>query len=254
MTIATAPRADSPTTPTAGRLVTGGLLIAGALAVNVAFAGLGAAFDYPAVLDKPAGQVLTTFGDNQMVIGALFLLLAAGAALLAPISIRIGRLHQSRALRASVPIGIAAAGVQVVGLLRWPLLVPGLADTATDPASATAFTTLNLVLGTLIGETLGYALTAAWTVLVVVGLWSPQWMPRSLGAAGIVSAALIVAGVAEPLVPAVGLINFAGYIVWSIWLIAFAIALVRRPTATDQPDDQCDHTDHRGNQLDQCPR
>jgi hypothetical protein len=232
MTIAAATPVSPPPAPTPGRLVTGGLLIAGALAVNVAFAGLGAAFDYPDVLDKPARQVLTTFGDNQVVIGALFMLLAAGAALLAPISIRIGRLCESPALRASVPIGIAAAAVQVIGLLRWPLLVPGLADTAADPATATTFTTLNLVLGTLIGETLGYALTAAWTVLVVVGMRGSRLMPRSLSAAGIASAAMIVVGVAEPLVPAVGLINFAGYIVWSIWLIAFAIALVRRPTAT----------------------
>jgi MFS family permease len=230
MAIAAAP--PSPTTPTPGRLMTGGLLIAGALAVNVAFAGLGAAFDYPDVLDKPAGQVLTTFRDNQILIGALFLLLAAGAALLAPISIRVGRLRDSTALRASVPVGIAAAAVQVIGLLRWPLLVPGLADAAADPASATTFTTLNLVLGTLIGETLGYALTAAWTVLVVAGLWGSEWMPRPLGTAGFASAAMIVVGVAEPLVLGVGLINFAGYIVWSIWLIAFAIALVRRPTAT----------------------
>jgi hypothetical protein len=234
MTVLVAPPAGS-STAIAGRLVTGGLLIAGALVVNVAFVGLGAAFDYPDVLDKPAADVLTTFGNNQIVIGALFLLLAAGAALLAPISIRIGQLGDTPALRASVPIGVAAAVVQVIGLLRWPLLVPGLADAAADPASATTFTTLNLILGTLVGETLGYALTAAWTVLVVVGTLGLRWMPRPLGVVGIIAAAMIVAGVAEPLVPGVGLLNFLGYIVWSIWLIAAGTAILRRPTATRPP-------------------
>ena len=62
----------------------------------------------------------------------------------------------------------------MVGLLRWPLLVPPLAGRAADPATATAaeekFRTLNQILGTTIGETLGYTLTALWTVLVTVGL------------------------------------------------------------------------------------
>jgi len=35
-------------------------------------------------------------------------------------------------MRVAVPVGIAAAVVQVIGLARWPLLVPGF---ATDAAS-----------------------------------------------------------------------------------------------------------------------
>ena len=154
-----------------GRRLTAALLIAGAVVVNLAFLGLGAVFDYPEVLNKPAAEVLATFAGNQVVIGALFLLLATGAGLLAPISVRVARLGGSAALRASVPVGIAAAAVQVIGLLRWPVLVPGLAA-STDPSAAGTFDTLNLVLGTVTGETFGYALTALWTVLVAVGLRS----------------------------------------------------------------------------------
>ena len=39
---------------------------------------------------------------------------------------------------------------------------------------------------------------------------------------------LIAAGTVEPLgVPGAGLANFAGYVVWSGWLIAVAVAVLR---------------------------
>ena len=215
-----------------GRRLTAGLLIAGAAAVNLAFLGLGAVFDYPDVLNKPAADVLATFAANQLVISFWFLLLAAGAGLLAPIAIRVGRLGTSAALRASVPVGVAAAAVQVIGLLRWPVLVPGLAARAGDQGAAETFESANLWLGTVLGESFGYALTAAWTVLVAVGLhravFRGSLTGRVLAVTGMLSAALIAAGIVEPFdVPGAGLANFAGYVVWSGWLIAVAVVILR---------------------------
>jgi hypothetical protein len=210
------------------RVLTAVLLIAGAVTVNVAFVGLGAAFDYPAVLNKEPTEVLGVFHDNQLVIGGWFLLLAAGAGLLAPIAIMVGRLSQDRRLRASVPIGIAAAVVQVVGLLRWPVVVPFLADRAADPEAASTFATLSLVLGTIIGETIGYALTATWTVLVALGL-SGGVLGRVMTGLGLAAAALVATGILEPLgVPGTSLTNFFGYVLWSAWLVALAVIVLRR--------------------------
>ena len=45
---------------------------------------------------------------------------------------------------------------------------------------------------------------------------------------GIVAAALIAVGTVEPFLPIAGLANFVGYIVWSAWLIAFAVLLLVR--------------------------
>jgi len=146
---------------------TAGLLITAAVLANVAFTGLGAVFDYPDVLKQPADDVLASFRDSQGAVTALFLTLALGAALLAPVAVGVGRLSTARPMRWAVPIGIAAAVVQVVGLLRWPLLVPGWATTAAgaDPVAAadarSSFGTANRVLGNGIGETGGYLLTAA---------------------------------------------------------------------------------------------
>ena len=102
--------------------------------------------------------------------------MALSSALFAPIAIGVGRLSDHRAMRIAVPVGIAAAVVQVIGLSRWPLLVPGYAADAAsgDPAVADAamqsFVTAHHILGNLIGETFGYLFTAAWTLLVLRAL------------------------------------------------------------------------------------
>jgi hypothetical protein len=129
--------------------------------------------------------------------------------------------------------------VQVVGLLRWPLLVPGWAATAagSDPDAAAAardsFGTANRVLGNLIGETGGYLLTAAWTGFVLAALGA-AFAGRLFVVLGATSAVLILAGVLSPLdLPVIDLANFAGYVLWSLWLVIFAvILLVRNRTRT----------------------
>ncbi len=216
-------------------------MIAAAVLVNVAFTGLGVVFDYPDVLKRPAADVLASFRAAQGPVSAWFLLLALGAALLAPIAVGVGRLSAAPAMRWAVRGGVAAAVVQVVGLLRWPLLVPGWAATAAgdDPAAAEAargsFATAHRVLGTLVGETGGYLLTAAWTGLVLAALGT-AFAGRSFVALGAVSAALILLGVAAPLgLPlvdpaALDTANFVGYVLWSGWLVVFGtVLLVRGP-------------------------
>ena len=216
------------------------LLILAAVLANVAFTALGSIFNYPDVLDEPAGRVLASFRDHEDAVRAWFSVLALSAALLAPVAIGVGRLSSARPMRAAVWVGIAAAIVQVIGLLRWPILVPGYAADAAsgDPAVAAgardAFRTAGAILGTTIGETLGYLLTATWTVLVVVALGRAfgRWFPVLGGAA----AALVLVGVLSPLdLPVVDTANFLGYVLWSVWLIAFAVAILvreRRVAAT----------------------
>ena len=181
------------------------LLIAAAVGANAAFAGLAMVFDYPDVLDRPAADALDSFHANQPAVPLLFLLLAASAALLAPISIGLAR-------RSTNPR---------------PIVVPFL----TDPA---VFRTLSTVLGTIIGETLGYLCTAAFTLAVVRALPGLAPAVRWLG---ITSAALIATGVLTPLhVPGADLANFGGYLLWSGWLVMLAIVLngARFPALLDR--------------------
>ena len=212
--------------------LTASLLIAAAVLANVAFTALGSVFNYPDVLNEPAAAVLADFRANEAAVASWFTVLALSAALFAPIAIGVRRLSSSRAMRIAVPVGIAAAVVQVAGLLRWPLLVPGYAADAASTnggvaaAARDSFTTASDILGTAIGETLGYALTATWTVLVIVAL-GRRYAGRWFVALGSFSAALVLAGVLSPLgLPVIDTANFIGYVMWSIWLIAFAIVIL----------------------------
>lgn len=198
-------------------------MLAAAL-TNAAFVGLGAVFEYPDVLQQPAAEVLEEFRADEAVIVALFTLLAFAAGLLAPISVLVGRLAGGPLGEWSIRVGVAAAAVQVIGLLRWPLIVPWLAG---RDASG-AFELVNALLGTAVGETFGYLLTAAWTVLVVRAL-GRRIAGRWFETLGLSAAALIAVGVFVPLdVPGADLANFVGYIVLSVWLLAFAALLWRR--------------------------
>ena len=119
------------------RKLTAVLLIAAAVLANVAFTVLGMIFNYPDVLKEPVEDILAAFRASQTAVTVGFAVLALSAALMAPIAIGVGRLSAHRAMRVAVPVGIAAAIVQVIGLSRWPLLVPGFAADATssDPAA-----------------------------------------------------------------------------------------------------------------------
>jgi len=209
-----------------------GLLVAAAVLANLAFAMLGSVFDYPDVLRRPAPEILESYREHQTAVALWFGVLTFSAGLMAPAALAVGRLVRHPAMRIAVPVGIAAAVVQVVGLSRWLLLVPGYAaDAAAGGArgeqALESFRTAHQVLGVAIGETAGYLLTAAWTLLVVAALHDRLAGPW-FSALGGASALAILAGVLSPLdVPGVDQINFGGYVAWSVWLLAFAGALYR---------------------------
>ncbi len=210
------------------------LMVVAVVLANVAFLGLGSVFEYPDILQEDADEILAAFRDDEGTIITLFVLLALSAALLAPIAILLGRIAGNELGRWSIGVGIAAAVVQVVGLSRWPLIVPFLADREdTD-----AFETIHTVLGQVVGETFGYLLTATWTVLIIYAL-GQRLAGRWFTYVGLLAAALIAVGVLVPLdVPGADFANFVGYILWSIWLVAFAVLIWRRSPVADLAAEQ----------------
>ncbi|WP_088320337.1 DUF4386 family protein [Kineosporia sp. R_H_3] len=204
---------------------------AAALLAVAGFTALGSVFEYPQVLQSPTAEILDAFRAQQGAVMAWFGALAVGAALLAPTGILLGRTTGGRTGRWLAGLASAAAAVQVVGLSRWVLLVPGVSADALDPARTAVaharFEQLHLWLGTVVGETVGYALTAAFTALAsatVVRALAPRWM----AGLGLVCAGLIATGVLVPLgVHLASLTNFAGYVGWCLWLLALAVVLWR---------------------------
>ncbi len=202
------------------RKLAAALLVLGAVLANIAFIGLGSVFNYPDILQEPAKEILRQFTINQNAIIFWFGILAIGAGLLAPIAIILGRLGSSRM---AVWIGVLAAAVQVIGLSRWLLIVPGLAQ----KGDVATFQFLNTILGTIIGETFGYLFTGVWTILIIQSLGKiidRKWFSWL----GIISAILIMLGLLIPLgVPGTDTANFIGYILWSVWLVTLGVLIWR---------------------------
>jgi hypothetical protein len=202
-----------------------------AILASAGFAALGSVFNYPKILRSPADDILALYRQHDIAISAWFAVLALSAALLAPASVGLGRLGGARIGKWITATGITAAFVQVTGLSRWVLFVPGISDNALVPARTQdayhRFQVLHTWLGTIIGETIGYALTAVFTVLVVRAVTrasAPRWMTYL----GYAAAALIATGVVIPLgLDIARLTNFAGYVSWCCWLAAMAIVLWR---------------------------
>jgi hypothetical protein len=137
--------------------------------------------------------------------------------------------------------GALAAIVQFLGLIRWPFLVPYLANAHADPNATEArreavdvvFQSFNRYLGVAVGEHLGYALTGAWSILAGAALTQSDALPGWLGIPGIVFGAGLLlcsfefvgrgeregwklAAAATPIV----------YVAWSLWLVATGVGLL----------------------------
>ena len=221
-------------TRTTRRLAAAALAAAALLAI-AGFTALGSVFEYPQVLKEPTADILALYRAHQGAVMAWFLVLMVSAALLAPAGVLLGRLAGGSRGRWIARVGVVAAVVQAIGLSRWVLLVPGISSDATDPSRTAAahhsFELVHTWLGTILGETIGYALTAAFTVLITLAVTraiAPRWMTYL----GYVSAALIATGVVIFFgLEAATLTNFAGYVLWCLWLLAMAAFLWRTPAA-----------------------
>jgi hypothetical protein len=225
-------------TRTTRRLAAAALAAAALLAI-AGFTALGSVFEYPQILKEPTADILALYRAHQGAVMAWFLVLMVSAVLLAPAGILLGRLAGGPRGRWIAGVGVVAAAVQAIGLSRWVLLVPSISHDATDPSrTAGAHHSFELVhtwLGTILGETIGYALTAAFTVLITLGVTravAPRWMTWL----GYAAAALIATGVVIPLgLEAASLTNFAGYVLWCLWLLAMAAFLWRTPATATTP-------------------
>ena len=230
MSTTTSTTAVSPYGSTDTRKAAAALVVASGLAI-AGFTALGSVFQYPQILEEPTADILALYREHQTAVRGWFAVLVLSAALMAPAGIWLGRLAGGTLGRWIAATGIAAAVVQVTGLQRWVLLIPGVSRDALDPTRRVAaedrFELLHTVLGKVIGETVGYAFTATFTVLVAYALHRTvlrPWLTRL----GYLAAALVATGVVIPVLEPASLTNFAGYVLWCLWLLIVAGVLLRR--------------------------
>ena len=218
--------------------LTGLLLIIVPIAFNVTFFLLQRAFEYPDILRKPTDYVLRRFRDGGAPLRRLWYAFAFSAVLFTPVPVMVQQVFQPETpwfLVVGTAMGVLAGAVQFLGLIRWSFLVPSLADIYTDSQStqatrdsaAVVFQAFHRYAGVAIGEHLGYIFTSIWTILLCFAIVATDLVNPLFGWLGIVPAIGVLMGVFEEtgFKPA-GAINAISYILWSVWLIAFGIALL----------------------------
>ena len=209
------------------------------VAFNVFFTLLSVTFEYPDILREPTGYVLRNFDAGGGGLVAIWYGFMLTAVLFVPLAVLV---HKALAredtpyLAVATAFGVVAGVVQVLGLVRWPFLVPYLADIYLDPASsgatresvAVVFQAFNQYAGVGVGENLGYLFTGTWTTLVALAMFgSPLPFRRWLALLGMASAAGVLVGILE--LAGFGLaadIVVVGYIMWSVWLALFGVLLL----------------------------
>ncbi len=224
-------------------IATSVLLIVLPIAFNAAFTLLAMKFDYPDILRRPTAEVLQRFRAGGSALILLWWGFAMTAVLFAPLALLLAQEltgADAALLTVGAGIGVLAAVVQFLGLIRWPFLVPYLARVAAEPDASAArkdavdiiFQAFNRYLGVAVGEHLGFLLTGVWSILVGVATIQAG-LPAWIGVAGI--GVGVVLGLCS--FEFVGRFEVTGwslaarltpvaYVTWSLWLVVLGVTLL----------------------------
>jgi hypothetical protein len=217
-------------------------LVAFSLAANVPYAMLIERFGYDDVLREPPLRVLAAFAAGGLELILIWLAFAVCALAFVAVA---GQVDDAlKAGGAAAPRFVALAGgasalAQAIGLSRWAFVVPGLADTALDPAATEAqraaavaiYTALHQFAGVAIGEHIGQTLAALWTAGVSWALLRGAPGPRVLGVAGLMIAPLWIVGQSELLATVISgfpVVEAApiAFMAWEAWLLVLGVTWI----------------------------
>ena len=212
-------------------------LIGGAVAFLAVFSFLAARFDYPAVLDGRAADVLPKLlatGATGRAVWALY-----GFLPLIWIPAGVGAFHALRSVRegsgrAAMLFALVAAISMMLGLLRWPSVHWALAEAYAGGGEperaviAAVFVGLNSYLGNYIGEFLGELCVSLFFLLTALPMLAPgAGFPRWMGYLGVVTALAGMVGMFRNATDAVDPVAAVNNYLLPLWMIVFGVGLLR---------------------------
>ena len=225
--------------------VIGWFLIIGAVGVLIPYTILTITFEYPDILRKDTGEILTRFNDGGSSLIWTWFVFALGGITLIPAYILIGQMLESKSslVRVATNFGVIGLVVQMIGLLRWTFVVPVLArsfaETTDETIKASAimsFKTIHQYGGVVLGEHLGQLFTIIWTVLLSVVLDKLKLFPKWITWLAYISSIIYFFAQAEllatviPDFPVWDLAGFIGSTLWLIWLIIIGVRFLKLRT------------------------
>ena len=222
-------------------LITATMLISQFILMFAAFFILGAAINWPASLGEPAETILPLIVEQANAVALGYSSYFISALLLAPIATLIyvlGRESNGRTLLlVAAAFGVLASFAKLLGIGRWLLMMPTLAQTYVDPNASEAtraaisvlFQAFNNYAGG-IGELVGVVLLSGlWTLLVSIALLrGNQLAPRWMGWYGVVAGIMLLAALPEAYGVDTGLLVVIQGFAWQFWLLFLGFFLLRR--------------------------
>jgi hypothetical protein len=216
----------------------GGLaFIVGALAFVGVFSYLAVAFDYPAVLEGRASEVLHYLRAGGEAMRAVWALYALLPLFLLPGA--VGAWASCPGQRPRMTLALVLAGLaslsMCLGLMRWPSVhwamagVYAEADASVQQTLDVVFDGLNLYLGNYIGEFLGETLLAAFFLLTALSQQAQGRFPRWLVWGGIGFGLLFLLGAFRNVTSSVQGIADINNALLPLWMIALGTGMLRHP-------------------------
>lgn len=220
---------------------TGWLLILSALLLLIPYTALGILFDYPQILRRDPGEILTRFhsGGNTLIL-VWWCFALVGLPLL-PAWINLGKMLENRLgyIRWATTIGLIGLVVQLIGLLRWTFVVPVLArayiagDNMQKAANVAGFQLIHQFGGVLLGEHIGQLFSIIWTVAMATAFLKLRLLPVWTSVLAYIASGIYLMAQLElfatvmPEVPVLGPAGFLGSTLWLIWLIVIGVYFVK---------------------------
>ncbi len=193
-------------------------------------------------VDQPAEIAFPIFQQQSATVLISYYALAWDGLLLLVVVLLLYRALASRGgylMGFATVLGVLGGLMQVIGDLRWPFLLPFLANSYFDPHSSQAthsaiaivFQTVDQLGGIVISEHLYYLFTGAWTLLVGWYLLRSLRFPGWIAWIGIMSGCGLLLSSVEQfdwpgITPALLVVVSLSRILWSIWLLSVAAKVV----------------------------
>jgi Domain of unknown function (DUF4386) len=199
---------------------------------------LGQAIGWPGSLRLPANEILPLIANNAVAVQIGYWAYMITALAMIPLAVALRAFAHSQSVRGimvdtAALLCVAAGLFKMLGIVRWLVAMPGLAElygTTSDAVTKTAvevsYRALNGYAGT-VGELLGVQLTSGvW--LVLTGLILLQCRMRWTGLSGLVIGVLFVATCLRTLIPETAILQAVVPPLALFWFPALALAVWRR--------------------------
>ena len=216
------------------------LLILEFITVIIPVIILGANFNFPDILRRPAAEAFMLFKQNQSAIIFGYYMFVLSALLFIPLSYFLQKTliktENKFAFNTLAGFGIATAIFQCIGFIRWIFVMPFLTEQYFEHAEnkntiALIYETLNRYAGTSIGEHLGFIAMGCWTICLGIMIIKHANFNKWFGFCAIFIGVLLLVSLAEGFVANLaavfGQINFIANTLWSVWILVLSWFLYR---------------------------